>query len=347
MSYFDKQFIEKLNDLSIESVACKLGMTVRKHWSLCPWHSDHNPSLRFNPSSKENYCHCFVCGKGGGPINLTMQVENCTFPEACRILAREFAIPLPNKERPKAKLLKVTKPKPIQEENLKKKPDIELLDWIVEKAKLSKNAEDFLFAERKYKRDVIETLRIGSVENGQKLVSALIAQFGLERCLDSGTVVKRQFGLDPFCIAPCIIIPYYDEKGRIFNLQSRRLTNERKNRFNFIPGLTVSLYNLPILKNMKMDEPLYISEGVTDCFGMLSAGKKAIGVPSTSLFKVTDIKYLLNRLLFMYPDQDEPGEGLYSKMKEELSKMGCSLHKLVLPEGYGDFSEYYTDKLAE
>lgn len=30
MPYYDKQFIEKLNKLSIESVAVKLGMTVKK-----------------------------------------------------------------------------------------------------------------------------------------------------------------------------------------------------------------------------------------------------------------------------------------------------------------------------
>jgi hypothetical protein len=36
MPNFDKKFIEKLNDLSIESVASKLGMEVKKHWALCP-----------------------------------------------------------------------------------------------------------------------------------------------------------------------------------------------------------------------------------------------------------------------------------------------------------------------
>lgn len=346
MPYYDKQFINKLNELSIESVADKLGMKVKKHWALCPWHSDHNPSLRFGTNSKNNFCHCFVCGKGGNSITLTMQVENCDFQEACQILAREFSIPLPNKQKPK--FVKKTQPKKnvVKTEIPKKSPDTEILNWIVETVGLSKKAEEFLFEERKYKHEIIEELRIGSVDNGQEFVAALTAQFGLERCMDSGVIVKRQYGLEPFCIVPCLIIPYYDINGRIMNLQSRRLTKERKFRFNFIPGLTVTLYNLPILKDMKMDEPLYISEGITDCFGMLSAGKKAIGIPSTSLFKDSDLKYLMNRLLFMYPDQDEAGAGLYDKMKEALKNVGCSLHKLSLPKGYGDYSEYYVDKLA-
>ena len=98
MPFFDQSLIDKLNSLSIEAVAAKLGMKVTKHRSLCPWHSDHTPSLRFNIQSKKNYCHCFVCGNGGGPITLTMQVEKCDFQEACMILAKEFSIPLPNKQ---------------------------------------------------------------------------------------------------------------------------------------------------------------------------------------------------------------------------------------------------------
>lgn len=346
MPYYDDQFIEKLNELPIEAVAVKLGMTVKKHWALCPWHNDHNPSLRFSGSSKKNYCHCFVCGNGGNPITLTMQVENCGFQEACQLLAKEFSIPLPNNEKPKYVKKALPKINVVNTEEPKNTPDVEILNWIVENVGLTKKAKDFLYEERKYKHEVIEKLRIGSVDNGQELLAVLIAQFGLERCMDSGVIVKRQYGLEPFCIVPCLIIPYYDINGRIVNLQSRRLTKERKYRFNFIPGLAVTLYNLPVLKDMKMDEPLYISEGITDCFGMLSAGKKAIGIPSTSLFKDSDLKYLMNRLLFMYPDQDDAGAVLYEKMKEALNNVGCSIHKLSLPKGYDDYSEYYADKLA-
>ncbi len=275
-----------------------------------------------------------------------MKIENCGFQDACQFLAKEFSVPLPNNEKPK--YVKKIQPKNnvYKPEEPIKEPDAEILNWIIKTARLSEKAESFLFSERKYKREVIEELHIGSVDNGQKLVAVLTAQFGVERCLNSGVIVKSKYGLNPFCIAPCLIIPYYDLNGNIVNLQSRRLTKERHNRFNFIQGLSVTLYNLPILKDMKMDEPLYISEGITDCFGMLSAGKKSIGIPSTSLFKDSDLKYLMNRLLFMYPDQDEAGAGLYDKMKSALNDVGCSLHKLTLPKGYGDYSEYYADKLA-
>lgn len=57
---------------------------------LCPFHSDHNPSFIISPS--KNICHCFVCGKGGTPVNFIMQEEGMTFPEAIRFLAKKYDI---------------------------------------------------------------------------------------------------------------------------------------------------------------------------------------------------------------------------------------------------------------
>lgn len=57
---------------------------------LCPFHSDHNPSFIISPT--KNICHCFVCGKGGTPVNFIMQEEGMTFPEAIRFLAKKYDI---------------------------------------------------------------------------------------------------------------------------------------------------------------------------------------------------------------------------------------------------------------
>lgn len=57
---------------------------------LCPFHNDHNPSFVVSPS--KNICHCFVCGKGGNPVNFIMEKEGLTFPEAIRFLAKKYGI---------------------------------------------------------------------------------------------------------------------------------------------------------------------------------------------------------------------------------------------------------------
>lgn len=77
--------LSEIKSVPIESVAVALGMDVRRHTALCPFHDDHRPSLRFRVS--RNTCHCFACGNGGSAIDLAMRVLGCTFADACRRIA--------------------------------------------------------------------------------------------------------------------------------------------------------------------------------------------------------------------------------------------------------------------
>lgn len=54
-------------------------------------------------------------------------------------------------------------------------------------------------------------------------------------------------------------------------------------RFQFISSQKTRLFNLPVLNTMKFGEDLYISEGITDCLALLSAGKKAVAIPSATI----------------------------------------------------------------
>ena len=76
---------------------------------------------------------------------------------------------------------------------------------------------------------------------------------------------------------------------------------------------------------------------------MLSAGHKAIAIPSATLLKPEDKKWLaeMGELLHtewhMFPDRDAPGESLFLQLKEILPQL---VHH-QLPPGCKDFSEYY------
>ena len=54
----EKYEIQKLRDLPIEGVAEQLGMVVKRHKALCPFHADHHASLSFN--TKRNSCDAFT-----------------------------------------------------------------------------------------------------------------------------------------------------------------------------------------------------------------------------------------------------------------------------------------------
>lgn len=84
----DKMMIEKLRTLPIEQVADALGMGLRRHNAICPFHNDSHPSLHF--STQHNTYHCYVCGKHGGTIDLVMYMMRLNFHDACCWLAQAF-----------------------------------------------------------------------------------------------------------------------------------------------------------------------------------------------------------------------------------------------------------------
>ena len=142
---------------------------------------------------------------------------------------------------------------------------------------------------------------------------------------------------------PWLQIPYYDREGKLVGIQNRNLIRGALPRFRFPQGSECSIYNLPVLNLLKPGETLFITEGCSDCWAMLSAGHKAIAIPSATLLKRKDVELLstLNSKLsteyHMCPDCDAPGERLFLQLREVLP----SLVHHQLPPGCKDFSDYY------
>jgi DNA primase len=142
---------------------------------------------------------------------------------------------------------------------------------------------------------------------------------------------------------PWLQIPYYDREGRLVGVQNRNLIRGGSPRFRFPTGSQCTIYNLPVLNLLRPGEALYITEGCSDCWAMLSAGHKAIAIPSATLLTKNDVEQLsiinsqLSIEFHMYPDRDEPGERLFLQLQKVLPNL---VHH-QLPPGCKDFSEYY------
>ena len=138
-------------------------------------------------------------------------------------------------------------------------------------------------------------------------------------------------------------IPYFDREGKLIGIQNRNLVKGGLPRFRFPAGSECSIYNLPVLNLLRPGEELWITEGCSDCWAMLSAGRKAIAIPSATLLKPSDVEILstLNSTLsteyHMYPDRDEPGERLFLQLQQLLP----NLEHHQLPTGCKDFADYY------
>ena len=118
---------------------------------------------------------------------------------------------------------------------------------------------------------------------------------------------------------------------------------EEAPRFRFPYGSQCGIYNLQVLNLLTPGERLFITEGCSDCWAMLSAGNKAIAIPSATLLKPEDrdvLAYISKTFgveWHMFPDRDAPGERLFLQLKEILP----SLIHHQLPLGCKDFGEAY------
>ena len=157
---------------------------------------------------------------------------------------------------------------------------------------------------------------------------------------------------------PWLQTPYYDREGKLVGVQNRNLIKGALPRFRFPKGSQCGIYNLPVLNMLKPGDELYITEGCSDCWAMLSAGHKGIAIPSVTLLTKKDIEQLsiirstsgrlqgkncqLSITFHMYPDRDAPGERLFLQLKEVLP----SLVHHQLPPNCKDFSDYYLESLG-
>lgn len=316
----DRIQLQKLRDLPIEGVAERLGLRVVRHKALCPFHDDHHASLSFKVS--KNTWRCFVCGASGGTIDLVMRHLGMSFLEACRWLADEHNVILtdyqPKEEKP---------PKPF---------DASRYSRYFERPWLNDEARRFLFDERRLDPRVVRWCRL--------------------------TSWKDYNGI------PWLQIPYYDRQGKLIGIQNRNLRPPSGSpegesqkasprgglegvsspRFRFPSGSQCTIYNLSVLNLLKPGEVLFIAEGCSDCWSLLSAGHKAIAIPSATLLSKKDVNLLqtlsseLSVRYEMYPDRDAPGERLFMQLKEVLP----ALEHHQLPPGCKDFSDYYLSVVA-
>ena len=302
----DRYELQKLRDLPIEGVAGRLGMEVTRHAAICPFHTDHHPSLQFNRA--RNTFRCFVCGASGGAIDLVMRQQGLGFRDACRWLAEKNDIILSESD-------KVTAPLSPQRGDGDEAFCAQRYARYFIYPCLSEAAKRFLYEERRIDPRVVQWCRLTSWRD----------RMGGE----------------------WLQIPYYDRDGHLIGIQNRNLLKGATPRFRFPRGSRCGIYNLPVLNLLKPGEELWITEGCSDCWAMLSAGHKAIAIPSATLLKPGDVEQLsalnsqLSTVFHMYPDNDVPGERLFLQLQEKLP----SLVRHRLPPGCKDYAEYFLKTL--
>jgi DNA primase len=78
-----------------ERVALQSRRGGRELLGLCPFHDDHNPSLRVDPD-RQSY-KCWACGEGGDCFAFVQKTENVGFYDALELLATRAGLEMPRR----------------------------------------------------------------------------------------------------------------------------------------------------------------------------------------------------------------------------------------------------------
>ena len=301
--------LDEIRATPIEEVAENLGIGIVRHMALCPFHNDKHPSLHFD--LKKNRYKCFACGASGNVIDLVMRYNNVGFMEAINWIG--------NKEVNTAKDNAYEK-----KESREEAVDIEYLEVLMKNVCINEDAARFLFDERRIDSRVVEWCGLTSISSDTP-------------CWRWGKA---------FYDAPSLLIPYRDVDGKLLTVQGRYLGKEKKPRFKFPHGSQAGMYNKQVIATLKKGDELWITEGPSDCWAMMSAGRKAVAIPSATSLTAGDLRLLGDGLqkgvsLHMAPDNDRPGMELFKTLKRHFP----DLQGHVLPDGVKDFGEMWKLKI--
>ena len=424
----EKYEIQKLRDLPIEGVAEQLGMVVKRHKALCPFHADHHASLSFN--TKKNSCRCYVCmGDSVGTIDLVMKYLGKDFLSACRWLAEVNGVYLEDGRKREGAFSSLSSEASSAGGSHSEKDsggshsgddsggshsgkdsggshsekdsggshsgkdsggshsgksssfDASKYARFFEHPWLNEAARRFLFEERKIDWRVVNWCRLTSWTDKKGINWLQIPYFDMDgrligiqnRNLDyrktptdftdashAGEAKGVAAEKTPTDFTDDTDSPSHQTEGSLqtegshqtegsLQTEGSHQTEPMAPRFRFPYGARCSIYNLPVVGRLKPGEKLFITEGCSDCWAMLSAGHKAIAIPSATLLKpedkqlLADIERQYQVEFHMFPDQDAPGEQLFLQLREILPHL---VHH-QLPPGCKDFSEYYLFKFCK
>ena len=334
----DRQTVEKILDAAdiVDVVSDYVALKKRgANWvGLCPFHNDRKPS--FYVTRTKGFCKCFSCGEGGSPVNFIMKIENMSYPEALRYLAKKYNIEIEEKE--------------LTDEERQQQSEQESMFVINEFAMgfFEKQLHDTqegvdvglsYFRERGFSDESIHNFHIGYNPDKPTALhdAAVKAGYNAELLIKVGLCGKDERGwYDKF--RGRVIFPIFTKSGKVVAFGGRTLHNHHAKYINSpesaIYHKRKTIYGLAQAKReiAKLDK-CFIVEGYADVISMHQAGfKNVIATSGTALTKehIYAIRNLTNNVTELF-DGDEAGIKAAIKGVDMLLKQDLNIKVLVLP----------------
>ena len=267
--------------------------------AICPFHQEKTPSFMISPAKQ--IFHCFGCHAGGNVFTFLQKVENISFIESVKILAKRAGIELDYQKSDinyseKEKLLEINK---------------EALAFFCEALKKSEKSKKYA-AERGIKDDVIEEFKLGYAPDGGALYAHLKSKgYAEDFIIKSWLCQKKEYGIiDAF--RDRLIFPIFNAYGEPIAFGARVFDNSLPKYINsaetpvYYKGK--NLYNLNNAKKYKEDY-ITVVEGYMDAITLYAAGiKNVVATLGTAMTgdQARLLKRHVSRIVIAY-DMDDAG----------------------------------------
>ncbi len=329
---FDQHFLDELIARSdIVDVVGSYVALQRKGgnlFGLCPFHNEKTPSFSVSPD-KQIY-HCFGCKKGGGVINFIMEIENLTFPEAVRFLAKRANLPVPEEEersgadRLRRRVLDLNR---------------DAARWYYELlCSPEGGAVQAYLDKRQIRRSIAVRFGMGaSPDRWDGLLTAMTRRgYGKEELLAAGLVVNGKNGRLYDKFRNRLMLPVIDTRGDVVGFGSRVIDNSEPKYMNTTETITYSkrriLYGLNLAKKTKRPN-IILCEGNLDVVTLHQAGfDNAVASMGTALtVEQTRLLSRFTKELVLCYDNDNAGQLATQRALELLNNSEFTVKVLKLP----------------
>ena len=343
----DRPTIDRIMDATkIEEVVSEF-VTLKKrgvnYIGLCPFHNDSHPSFSVSPT--RGICHCFTCGKGGNAINFLMELEQMTYPDALRWLAKKYHIEIKERE--------------LSSEEKQRESERESMFIVNEWA--AKYFQNILqndvdgraigmqyFRSRGFRDDIIKKFQLGfSLNQRTALADAAVKEgYNPKYLAATGVLIAsdKEPGLYFDRFSGRAIFPWFSVSGKVVAFGGRVLDSRTKGvnqKYVNSPDSEIyhkerELYGLyQAKKAIAKEDCVFMVEGYTDVISMHQCGIENVVANSGTALSVHQIRLLhrfTNNIVLLY-DGDAAGVHAALRGTNMLLEEEMNVKVLFLPDG--------------
>ena len=329
---FPRDFLDELISRSdiVDVVSSYVALTKKgsNFFGLCPFHNEKTGSFSVSPD-KQIY-HCFGCKHGGGVISFIMEIENLSYPDAVRFLAKRANMEVPDDNE--------------DQENARRRQRLLALNkdaarWFYQNlAKPEGAAVAAYLNKRQISRKTATNFGLGaSLDSWDSLLNAMLQKgYSKSELLAAGLIVQNQNGRVYDKFRNRLIFPVIDARGDVVAFGGRVLDHSDPKYVNTQETIIYSkrrnLYGINLAKKTKRPN-IILCEGNIDVITLHQAGfDNAVASMGTAL--TTEQTRLLSRYtkeLVLCYDNDTAGQLATQKAITLLENSEFSVRVLQLP----------------